>query len=52
LLGLVKSIEALFVDVESRQSVQMSAGSRAFLLIFMAREAVTAPKKQMTVHES
>jgi hypothetical protein len=52
LLGSSKSIEALFVDVASRQSVQTSVGSLAFWLLVTAREAVTAPKKQMTVHES
>jgi hypothetical protein len=52
LLGSFKSIEALIVDVASRQSVQTSVGSLAFWLIFMAREAVTSPKKQTTVHES
>jgi hypothetical protein len=47
-----KSIEGLFVDVASRQSVQTSVGSLAFWLLVMAREAVAAPKKQTIAHES
>ena len=52
MLGSFKSIEALFVDVASRQSVQTSVGSLAFSLLVTATRAVTSPKKQTTVHES